>query len=301
MSFDANSLPRIITTAANEVLLGLMEETPNVVDLVCTVEEKSALKGTVEYLDSAVTLPRDFGGKAAGEDTFWADANLSSTNYDMLTYKMGYRFTEEEYEDLSQYMSVVDKFMPLAFANVETALSLDLNALLAAESNTQAAQNGAWDVETSTVSEDIVTGIQAYVPGADIAIVGANTAFDMMLHSDFKEGVSNFAGRGLRAGGDEALAEVLKSMFGFKEVHICRQKYNSANEGQTRALAYAFGDFFWCGFKSNLVYVKQKSTDATAKTVVDDDADTIGLKYRRVGDLIRPSTDGGLYFTGVGT
>ena len=300
MSFDKNSLPRIIDTAAGNVLLGLREENPSIVDQVCTVMERSALSGAVQYLDSAVTLGRDTPGAQPGENTDFADSSLSSTNYDLLTYKKGHRFTDEEFEDLQQYTDVVGTHMPILYSNVETGVSLDLLTLLQAETNNQAAQNGAWDVETSTPIEDMLLGIRTYVPGADSVIIGANTADDLKLHVDLKESVSSYAGRG-SLGGDEALAQVLRNMLGVANVHICRQIYNTANEGQTSSVGYVFGDWFWAGFKSNLLAVKQKKTDGTTLTWRDDDRGTTNLSYRRVIDLIRPSTDGGVEFTGVGT
>jgi hypothetical protein len=300
MSFDKNSLPRVIDTAAGNALMGLREENPNIVDQACTVIERSALKGQLQYLDSAETLPRDVPSAMPGENLKFKDAALSTTNYDMEVYRRGYRFTDEEYEDYSQYIDVLGQHFPLLFAEVETGLSLDLLTLLQAETNNQAAVNGAWDVETSTPVEDMMLGIRTYVPGADLVIVGANTADDLKVHVDTKEAVSNYAGRG-SLGGDEALAAVLRNVLGVKEVKICRQIYNSANEGQTASASYVFGDWFWAGFKSNLIYAKQKNTDGTTRSWIDEDTDSTLLSYKRVGDLIRPSTDGGVEFTGVGT
>lgn len=300
MSFDRNSLPRIIDTAAGNVLMGLREENPNIVDQVCTVIERSALSGQIQYLDSAETLPRDTPGVQPGENTDFANSSLSTTNYDMLVYKKGHRFTDEEFEDLSQYMDVVGQHMPILYSYSETGLALDLLTLLQAETNNQAAVNGAWDVETSTPIEDAMLGIRTYVPGADTVLVGANTADDLKVHVDLKEAVSQYAGRG-SLGTDEALASVLRNALGVKNVYIARQKYNSANEGQTRTNAYVFGDWFWAGFKQNLICVKQRGNDGKTTVWRDEDRGTTNLSYKRVADLIRPSTDGGVEFTGVGT
>lgn len=300
MSFDSNTLPRIIDTAAGNVLLGLREENPSAVDQVCTVIEKSALTGQFQFLDSAESLPRATPGKKPGENTSFANTSLSTQNYDMLTYKKGHRFLDEEMEDLGQYMDVVATHMPILYSYCETGLTQRLLVVLQAETRNQAAQNGAWDVETSTPVEDQLLGLRTYVPGADMCIIGANTADDLKLHTDYKEAVSFYAGRG-SLGSDEALCQVIKNVLNVKECHVLRQKYNTANEGQTSSVGYVFGDWFWLGFKSNLILTKQAKTDGATLTWRDDDVGSTNLSYRRVAAIDRPSIDGGVEFTGVGT
>lgn len=302
MSFDSNTLATAIE-AATEVILGHRMNGSNVIERATTVEGVTAIKGTTYYVGTAESLPRDLGSHMPGSDAKIVDSALSSTSYSCEVYDYLHRFTEEEEVDFAGLMgaTVIDTFMPILMDTAECAAVADLKVLLDAETSAQAAQNGAWDVETSTIHEDIALGLRTYCPRADVCIVGANTADDMKLHSDFKAGVDNYASRAM-IGEDAALEAVLKAKFGFKEVVVARDLYNSANAGQTASAGYIFGDFFWAGRKNALLTRYQKGTDRMPRFTRNVRAgNALEMYYKRVLDFIRPDTANGVRWTSIGT
>lgn len=303
MSFDQNTLPRMIE-GAEELIQGTQEENPGFVDDACDVKERSAQRGEIQFIDTAETLPRDFGSGVAGQDARLIDSGLTNAPYNMEVYDLGYRFTEEEQEDFSQFGSdMVDEHMPLLISNVETAITVNARAELDAETNTFGVLSGAWNLPTASIQEDILIGVRENVPGADLCVVGAFSADDMKLHADFKAGVSFYADRSLLGDGDTdaALIQVLKNKFGFKKVIIARQKRNTAAEGQTAVLGYIFPRFFWAGNQKGFRWIKQKNTDSRPRFVNNVRAgNSLEMFYKRVGDVQRLGTDNGVLATNIG-
>ncbi len=203
-------------------------------------------------------------------------------------------------EDFGQFADAVDTHMPLLVSNVETALAVDAQALLGAETNTMDVNNGAWSLPSSTPQEDIQAGLRANVPGADLCILGVTAADNLKLHADFKAGVAFYADRAVMgsggvAGTDAALGAVLRDKFGFSEVIVARWKRNTANEGQARVLGYVFDNFFWAGNKGAFQFVKQPTTDSMPRFTNNVRAgNAFEMYYKRVGDLIRPGVDNGV-------
>lgn len=300
MGVDSNTLLR---QTAQDIVNGLNQDgMGSLADQVCSKISRDALKGTEPYRATVDTLPRTVSGVAIGADFREREFALTSLNWDMLQYDEQFSLVDQELADLNQYMPALQRYMATVRRDVNLGIDNDLKTLLEAETNTKAASAGAWDVGTSEPITDMQDGIKANVPGADLMILGSQTALDLARHPDFTVQLANYgSGVSLGAGGQfAAVRSAIESFTGIAaaNIYVAGIFYNSANPGQSYSLSHLFDDFCWVGYREGLVMVEQPGSGTV---YTDEEMSRQSIGYCRTLDLIRFDAALGLEFTGIGT
>lgn len=294
----------ILRDTAQDIVNGLNQDgIPALADMVCTRKERSALKGLEPYRPTVDTLPRIITAQAPGSDLRDRTFQLASLEWDMGQFDEKFEIVDSELEDLDQYLdSTLQRYIETVRRDVNLGIDSALKALLEAETNTKAVGNGAWDVSTSTPIADLQDGIKANVPGADLLIIGAQTALDLSRHPDFNVQSAHYeSGASLGMGNQyAALRSALEALLGISasNIYVAGVFHNSANPGQSYNLAHLFDDFAWAGYREGLVMVEQKSSQQIYTNRVMNVQE---MGYVRTLDMIRFDDGLGVEFTGTGT
>lgn len=298
MAVDNSTLFRQIV---DDLVVDLRNERDaNLADKVCKRYERAALKGTLPLLGFDSTGARDKGGKAIGSAPDEVDLSLGSVNYDMLQYSKAHNIANQEIIDLDQYMDTLAEVTRILMDNVDTSIEEALEAAITSSTynNSQAAANGAWDVNSSTPYTDINLGLTK-VRNPDIIICGYATHKDLMVHPDSKEGVSYYAGDGAVPFDHVKMKLSQQTGVPVEKIFVLDSFKNSANQGQTATLASVADDLFWMGHSRGLCLVEQPGGSYTS--TVDEYHTTKQVAVTRTLDIIRGNKNLGCYFTGIGT
>lgn len=312
--FNEGSLLRV---TAQDIVNGMNQDgLGSLADAVCTHVPRPALSGTEPRRDTKDTLNRDKGGRAPGVDPRYRSHELNSDNYDMLQYDDGFRLTDQQVVDLEQYMKPLEDFLATSRGDVNTQLDSDLQGLLGAETQTQAAANGAWSVSSSTPLLDIQEGIRLKCPGAlrnpqdYVGVVGITSTFELSRHSNLRDTVAHFAGGGGLDIDEEfgALRGALAAKTGVPASNwfCAAQFYDSNAQGLAVSLAFLFGDFFWFGKKSHLKLIEQPRVQGRSDmpsdfgtVYVDKDANRTKVSYMRTAAILRQDDAVAFRMTGL--
>lgn len=297
-SFDSGSLLRQI---AQDFVDGLRNEgTLDFASQVCTVKTRPSMKGSEAYRASVHSLAKDLGGQAIGSDPVAISQAMSSLDWNMVRYSNGTSLDQSEIEDLEQYMDPIGEYTSTLVEYVDVSIESDLLTLLtnASFNGSSAAANGVWSLPSSTPVEDMQTIKSAKAPGANMVIVGHQTALELIRHTDMKESSSYYSGGGALEGGYAALRATIGNILGISpaDVSIWDTFYNTSLEGQAASVGYIAGDVFWVGNKRGLLCVEQ-TTSGQATTV--EKHLQVELAYSKTLDLIRIDPLLGAYMTGL--
>ena len=294
----------ILRDTAQDIVNGLNQDgIPALVDMVCTPKQRSSLKGKEPYRPTVDTLPRVITAQAPGADLRERTFELADLDWDMGQFDEKFEIVDSELEDLDQYLdSTLRRYIETVRRDVNLGIDSALKTLLLAETNTKAVGNGAWDVSTSTPIEDMQDGIKDNVPGADLLILGSQTALDLSRHPDFNVQNANYESGATLGMGNQygALRVALEAVLGIaaSNIYVAGVFYNSANPGQTYNLSHLFDDFAWAGYREGLVKVEQTTS---GQIYTDRTMNVQEMGYVRTLDLIRFDDGLGLEFTGTGS
>jgi hypothetical protein len=268
-TFDQGSLIR--ATVQDKVIGMNMHGMGALTDSVCNVVNRESLSGTENRRDTKDSSPRDKGGRAVGSDRRYRTHGLAADNFDMQQYDDGFSIEDAELKDADQYGDELGDDIATARSSVNVAIDADLQALLGAETQTQAA-SGVWSTTTTNIVLDIQTGIQANVPGAltnpneYIGVLGITSALEAARNDSLRDKVANFSGGGSMGITDSfgALRGALQEISGvpMNNWFVAGSWFDQNDQGLALNIGFLFGDFFWFGKKSNLKWLEQPRMEA---------------------------------------
>lgn len=296
MSVDQYSLVRGV---AQDAVFGLRSKRGTIADLVCEKRVETSTQGSVPYYptlhqiadvnDNTLQNPL---GILPREESF----AMGTTRYDMGRWDAMIPVDKAVLKDIEKFAKGSEPLMQQVMAKVDMKVDRTLNKVLV-DTNVNLSQSvGAsyWSLTNSTPSADILNAYNK-TPGANLCVCGLDVAQNLAKHPEFKESTSNYAGTGF-----SSFAQVrsyISELTGIppEQVFVAEAFFNSANKGQTLALAYAFSKTFWIGHKQGLLLIEQDYSDTVGDerptneglVTVEENHNLIEFAYGRVGQIKR--------------
>lgn len=295
-SFDAGGFPAVVL---DQTFMGLEGEVQSIADILATKITVQALTGTLPVESSISSLSKNpTAGLAEGAEIPDSVMDFTSASYTLLRYAGAGSVTDGEREHLRS-MGYEPLTRAARKARAESCAAIDnrLNTVLTTAGSTNASQattNGAWSATSSTPIADIQLALRECGKG-DTLFLGGSQVEDLVVHPDFTAQFSNFAGGAITEG---QLANLLTGLFpSVKMVVLGSTVYNSANPGQTVALAYQFDGTAWVGWKRDLLLIEQGGGSSESWRLPRREATAI--RFTRRVDIVRPHLEMGCVITGV--
>lgn len=303
MSLDASTLLR-------QTSLDLIEGLRNAnnqafADMVCTRLERAALTGTEPTFPSKFSAAKKELKRAIGSGMLDRSVDMGSVNYNLGEFGNKINIAKAKVKDLEQHTpSALTKLIEGRVADMDVSIDGFLESILSSTGVNNAFANvgGTWDLPTSKPVENIQNAARKS-PGADLVIMGSNTALKLSRHPDIKESMSNYAGSG------SIPVDVLQgAIAGYcrvprEKVFIFEPFYNSANLGQNAVFTYVADDLFWIGHQRGLLLAEQEYDNSSVANLGEvfilDGGNTWEIGAYRVADIVRADKDLGVTITGT--
>lgn len=299
MGLDNSTL--LTVTAQDTVDTVLQEMGPAMDDLLCTIEEVDAIKGTLPYFAAKDQAGKDLGAIAIGSDPIPVDFDLSSISYACERYHHSCSLDQSEIQDLNQYTSALAKAVALPMLYNRIAREADLYALMtnASFNGQQAASNGAWSLSTSDPYVDMQAMQFNDVPVIDMAVMSLSTLHDLQVHPATKE-MAGAAYAGSAVAPMSIVRQAIANTFEIdpSRVFVWKTIQDASKFGQAFSLSRVVsGDFFWAGQQAGLIKVTQRGQQN--RTTVETDHLRIENAVADTCDFLRVETYAGGEITGL--
>jgi hypothetical protein len=304
MSFNDAGLLQATT---HDIIMGLRAQQGAFADSVCHRLTRLALTGADLTVPTAQSLGQPRGKQAVGANIRDRNLETGSVTYAMGEFSSRINIPKATITALSEFLDPLSELAQALMQDVDRGIDAALATLLVngTYNNAQSASNGVWSLSTSTPIKDLQDALNK-TPGADTLILGQTSAQELARHPDLKEMSSNYSGAGAIpvSAMQSYLGEVLS--IPSANVQVFGTFVNSANPGQTHALAYQAGDLAWIGHKNGLRAYEQGTPSVGdgvptngGYVAVRDGLNSWETAYIRTLDIVRGDKDLGCYITGL--
>jgi len=264
--------------------------------------EPDTLAGEVPIKPSGYTLRRDENrGLAEGAEAKPHDGTLETVSYDA-TRMVGYEFVPDGQiiEEDAYNNDAAEDALTGAEAQSNLNVDLEIEDVLTGLSTTQSATAAFSDQTNAEPLQDISEAFDQ-VPGADTLVMGRTVFRELSQLPDITARISNFDAGSVSEGELENLLINRFSAEGLEEVHVIKQKYNSAAEGQPFQVDYVM-DESMALYHSDAIHLvtpdHELNPNAESERVVKRSG--VEVKYeQRIDAIEAPEDDLAVRFTSI--